>query len=476
MKKINLNNLVKSPLLQSFTLTAFALTLGGPALALESAGSKPLPEFTNYDNGNTVYSGYFRGGWSTSTQGAPKQYAIGSLGRLGNGYTFAGWYDLQVAHRVYNENNRSVKAVAMIDGNVGQEHAWEGFGYDNQSALQFSDLYIDTTGFIPGAPDVSLWVGRHKQVDYEIQLLDWKGYKGTGGGGVGVDNIKLGGSTLGISLLREDFDASNSVVDHSYLDINGVVHDVMKTEEETLNTNALDIRFKGIPVADNLALDIYTKYQVPNDDSRVEDLVGYQVSDALSSVLMLTQNFAEGGFNQYGLHYATNSIASTFGSIDGPNPEYTLNDSKGAQAVRFFSQGEMYFADKQFIMAHAFVLTHGDDLYTYVANGNAAKVDTDSVRAVIRPAYIWDQYNQTGVELGYFKQKNTLDGEDYIESGYKVTAFHTFKVATSMLRSRPEIRFYANYMQSLDNEISNFTFNDGGKDQLSFGVQADIWW
>lgn len=98
------------------------------------------------------------------------------------------------------------------------------------------------------------------------------------------------------------------------------------------------------------------------------------------------------------------------------------------------------------------------------------------MRAVLRPGYIWDQFNQTGVELGYFNQTNRVDGKSYDESGYKLTMYHAFKVATSILRSRPEIRFYTTYMKALDNEITNFSFDGEKNDQLSFGVQAEIWW
>lgn len=44
------------------------------------------------------YSGYFRSGWSTGNRGAPKSYAIGSLGRFGqeNG----AWFDLQLSQKV----------------------------------------------------------------------------------------------------------------------------------------------------------------------------------------------------------------------------------------------------------------------------------------------------------------------------------------------------------------------------------------
>ena len=457
--------------MKPLAIAFLALGLSGNVLANESVDKSDIPQFTQYDDSGTTFNGYFRGGWSTGEHGAPQQYAIGSLGRLGNGYTYAGWYDLTLSHKVYNENGRTVKAVIMADGNMGQEDAWEGVDTAG-NGFQFSDMYIETQGFIPSLPNSKLWVGRHYQGVYEIQMLDWKGYKGLGAGGVGIEDIDLGSFKLGVSLLREDIKASdpNPEVDYTFTDDAGDTQTVYKAAaKETLNTNAIDIRFKGIQVGDSTTLDFVTKYQMPNNGDEVEDLVGYKVSDALSTALIFNQSLENGGFHQYALHYATNSIATTFGNIDAPNPDYALNDSDGAAAIRFMSQGENYLFDKNVVMGHALVLTHGQDL-------GANNVDVNSVRAVVRPAYIWDQYNQTGVELGYFTQTNKVNGVKSDESGYKITAFHTFKVASSLLRSRPEIRFYGNYMESTDNEISNFTFSDGGKDQLSFGVQAEVWW
>lgn len=444
----------------------------------EFSNGENLPEFTNYDKSKeTLFNGYFRSGWATGAEGKPQQYAIGSLGRLGNEYAYAGWYDLQVNHSLYNENDRTVRAIAMIDGNVGQEHEWEGFGSNsNQSALQFNKLYVDATGFIPSLPGSTLWVGRLAQEIYELQMLDWKGYKGQGGAGVGLRNIDLGFANLDVALTREDFDANSTSVDYSYLDTNGNTHDVTKTSKETMNSNAIDFRLKNIKLNDTTTLDFVTRYHKPNNSGDVENLVGYDVSDAINSAIILNQKLGDGGFNQYGFHVATNSIASNFASIDGPNPDYALNDSKGAKALRVFSQGEKYFFDKNVIMAHTLVYTHGEGLNTSTAGSNSNDVDVNSFRAVIRPAYIWNQYNQTGVELGYFDQTNSVAGKKYDESGYKVTGFHTFKVATSMLRSRPEIRFYTTYMDSLKNDISNFNFGNDKKDQLSFGVQAEVWW
>ncbi|XPE43157.1 carbohydrate porin [Shigella flexneri] len=56
--------------------------------------------------------------------------------------------------------------------------------------------------------------------------------------------------------------------------------------------------------------------------------------------------------------------------------------------------------------------------------------------------------------------KQDANSNKFNESGYKTTLFHTFKVNTSMLTSRPEIRFYATYIKALENELDGFTFED----------------
>jgi carbohydrate-specific outer membrane porin len=442
--------------LKPICLALLAIGLSGQAVADDLTNKQDLPIFTNQvpATSGTTIQGYFRAGWATGGDGSPQQYAIGSVGRFGNEYDFPGWYDLYLNQRVYEENGRKVTGIVVLDGNVGQENGAEVFGSDDAyDVLQFSDMYVRTTGFIPSLPEADLWVGRHAQPVYEIQMLDWKGYKGAGAAGVGLENVALDNGNFNISLVRDDFTYNS----------------------ETLNTNALDVRFKGIEIADKMKLDLVAKYQLPNKSKAVKDAevsADFDVSDALSTAAILHKDFANGGFNEYTLHYATNSIASSFASIDGPNPDYAVNDSDGASAFRFISQGENYFFDKNVIMAHAFVLSHGTGAYT----DSQSNVDFTGARLVVRPAYIWDQYNESGVELGMFKQTNTVDGTDYDESGYKVTAFHTFKVGTSMLRSRPEIRFYTSYLKADQNEVSDFTFSDGGDDQLSVGVQAEIWW
>ncbi|MGC6745901.1 carbohydrate porin [Escherichia coli] len=70
------------------------------------------------------------------------------------------------------------------------------------------------------------------------------------------------------------------------------------------------------------------------------------------------------------------------------------------------------------------------------------------MRLFARPIF-GTNITRQGVELGYFTQQNKdANSNKFNESGYKTTLFHTFKVNTSMLTSRPEIRFYATYIKS----------------------------
>ena len=126
------------------------------------------------------------------------------------------------------------------------------------------------------------------------------------------------------------------------------------------------------------------------------------------------------------------------------------------------------------IVANALVYSRGEDVYSYETGAHS---DFTSYRAVVRPAYIWDKYNQTGVELAYFNQQNKNQyGAKFKEAGYKTTLYHTLKVNTSMLTSRPEIRFYGTYIHALDNELDNFSFADEKNNQFAAGVQAEVWW
>lgn len=409
------------------------------------------------------YSGYFRSGWSAGNRGAPKSYSIGSLGRFGQ--ENSAWFDLQLSQKVYDNDGKVAKAVVLLDGNVGQQYSAGWFDDSSENVLQFSDIYLTTKGFLPFAPEADFWVGKHAIPKNVIQMMDWKNELTQSGSGVGIENWHLGSGKLNVALTREDVNARA----------------VNNSNTQQVNTNTADIRYRDLPLWAKDTLEIFGRYTMPNktDSNRKNEENGsyYSVKDAWHVGLILRRNFNDGGFNELTVQGANNSIASGFSLISDSNPNYGYGgkyygEHINGKAFRLVSQGENYFSS-DIIMAHALVYASGKDIYDY---NTGAYTDFNSYRAVVRPAYIWNINNQTGVELGWFNQENKVDGIKYHESGYKITPYHAIKVGTSILRSRPEIRFYGTYMKILDNAISQFSFPDAKNDQFTVGVQAEVQW
>jgi len=426
-----------------------------------------LEEISNYvkeDIGFT-YSGYFRSGWAIGDHGSVKTYAPGSLGRFGNEMT--GWFDLQLKQRVYSQDGKSAHAVVIYDGNVGEQYndAWFG-DTNNENLLQFSNMYLTTRGFLPFAEEADFWVGRNKLPEYEIQLLDWKSLGTQVAAGVGIQNWKLGVGEFDASLVRNDLDVYS--------------RDFARTTQ--MNTNAIDLRYRNIPLWEKGTLSLMGKYTFANKTNEQKqneaDNDYFKLHDTWMGTAIVRQELNNSGFNEYSLQVANNSHASSFSNFsDGNNSmssgRYYYGDHSDGIAARLISQGEVYLSDR-IIMANAVVLSHGSDIYSYESGAHS---DFSSIRTVIRPAWIWDTWNQSGVELGWFTQKNkTQSGETHRESAYKTTVYHALKVGPSLLSSRPEIRFYATYIDILDNDLSRFRFNDESKNEVMVGAQAEVWW
>ncbi|MBK0001562.1 carbohydrate porin [Erwinia sp. S38] len=434
-------------------------------LASEQYTLKDLSDYVKDDIGFT-YAGYFRTGWGTSSNGSPKSWAIGSLGRLGNEYT--GWFDLLLKQRVYREGNKSATAIVKFDGNVGQQYATEWFGdyASNENRMQILDMYLTTKGFLSFDESADFWVGKHSLAPYEIKMLDWKSHRSGAGAGLGVENLNAGWGKLDLALTREDF--------------NLYTRDYSASHQ--VNTNQVEVRYKNIPLSEGGDLSLTAKYMMGNKDETQKlgesDGSYFKLKDAFLASAIYNQKFGNGSFNEFTAQLASNSIASNFSRYASSNPfgglnNYYYGDHTDGLAWRLISQGEMYLGEK-IILANALVYSSGNDIFSYETGAHS---DFNSMRAVVRPSWIWDKYNQTGVELGYFTQTNkNASGTSFDESGLKTTLYHMFKVDTSLLNSRPEIRFYGTWLRVLDNELDQFTFPDQKKDQFTIGVQTEVGW
>ncbi|EKT2428895.1 carbohydrate porin [Salmonella enterica] len=436
----------------------------GDKTTVQNVTMKDISRFIKDDIGFS-YQGYFRSGWGTSNHGSPQTYAAGSLGRFGN--EMSGWFDLTLNQRVYNQDGKTANAIVTYDGNVGEQYndAWFGDS-DNENIMQFSDIFLTTRGFLPFAPEADFWVGKHKLPEYEVQMLDWKQLTTDVAAGIGIQNWVIGKGQLDISLSRDDVDVYS--------------RDFSRTTQ--MNTNSIDIRYRNIPLWDKSSFSVMGKYAFANktdEQERNEDNNSFfKLKDTWMATAIVRQELPKDGFNEFTLQVVNNSYASSFAEFTGSSDSissgrYYYGDHSNGIAWRLISQGELYLADR-IIMANAIVGAHGEDIYSYETGAHS---DFSSLRTVIRPAWIWNTYNESGVELGWFVQKSTTsNGTDAKESAYKATLYHALKVGPSLLNSRPEIRFYGTYIDILNNELSNFRFNDNSKDQFMIGVQAEVWW
>jgi carbohydrate-specific outer membrane porin len=309
-------------------------TDGAPAYS-----AMTLKDFSKFvkDEIGFSYNGYFRSGWGTASHGSPKSWAIGSLGRLGNEYS--GWFDLQLKQRVFQEGDKRVDAIVMLDGNVGQQYStgWFGDNAGGENYIQFSDMYVNTKGFLPFAPEADFWVGKHGAPKIEIQMLDWKTQRTDAAAGVGLENWQVGAGKFDIALVREDVDD----------------YDRSLSNKQQINTNTLDVRYKEIPLWDKASLMVSGRYVAANQSSSEKYKEGnegyYPWKDTWMAGTSLTQKFANGGFNEFSFLLANNSIASSFSRYAGSSPYTTFNgryygDHTNGTAVRLTSQGKPIYA------------------------------------------------------------------------------------------------------------------------------------
>ncbi|SSH29691.1 carbohydrate porin [Klebsiella pneumoniae] len=409
------------------------------------------------------FHGYFRSGWGTASNGSPQSWAIGSLGRFGNEH--GSWYDLLFSQKLYDQDGRTAKAIVLMDGNVGETYVKEPFDSTSENMMQFSDIYVTTKGFISAIPDATFWVGRHKLRAQEFKMLDFSYHKGAIASGVGIEDIPLGKGTLAIGLGREDLD--NYSKD--------------RTTTQAVNTNSLDVRLRKFPLTTNTTWDLYGRYAMANksdgQSSSQNDGEYYKMKDAWLLTGIINNKLSRDGFTEYSMQVANNSFASSFAKIYDASSNfgtgrYYYGDHTNGIAWRFGEQGEFYPVDNV-IVAHTLLFSGGNDVYSYETG---AHTDFKSVRAVVRPAYIFNKYNQTGIELGYFNQQNNNNGLKTHESGVKTTLYHALKLGSSAFNSKFEIRFYGTWLKVLDNGIDEFTFTDEKKDQFSVGVQTELFW
>ncbi len=427
------------------------------------------------------FAGYFRGGWEAASSGTTNatvtvgkgisasgmsyerpNWAQGALGRYGN--EFYGWYDLIFSQRFYNKDGVSMKAVVLLDGSIDMNSSNNNFAKSDGNDISFDKMYLETKGLVPNHPETIFWVGRNQLPAKEILMFDWKYAYTAEGGGAGIQNLKIGPGALDLAVGRNDYK----------------VYKTNLSGSTTVSSNTLQMRYNNIKLAPDLTLGFHGDYTMANPSQSQKDRAAagefFDLKDSFLAGTALKKTEADNSFNELIFQVANNGMATNMTRIHGANPYLGHSDNyfgeqSGGTLYRAITQGENFIGD-HFGVVHAIAFGKASDIVD--PETFAPHSDITYFRSAIRPAYIWKNFNQTGVELGYFKQNSKQYGQTLTESGYKATFFHSIRFEKSSFGLLPEIRFFATYLKAVDNELDNVVFADNKDDQWKFGISANV--
>lgn len=424
------------------------------------------------------FHGYVRSGIMESNGGGQDAYLASKLGRFGN--ETGGWWSMAFAQDlVKTDDGKSFGVWAQLEGDTpleGDDDWSYGDNYGPNGHLGMSAYYITAKGYIAAAPEATVWIGKRAFETHEIQQLDWKAVKSSGNG-VGIEGIDAGPGKLAFSIKRADTNSSswNTTTQTPTYDVSGNLSGY--TESTTSNTtkynvNYFDARYAKLPFISDATVELIGQYAMvdkSNDQEALESAGTIaKAENSFVPTIIITKPVGK-GYNETYFQYTTKRFANNFVKL-GYNDTYSTGfdqDYSDAKAFRFINTGETYLTD-DIVMQHSVVYATGSDITPTLDKSNSFNV-------VARPAYIWNSNQKTALEMGWFKQTDTVSGVDKVEQGKKVTLAQVITAGPGIF-ARPELRFYTTYMKADKNEISGSTFNNGKDDQLSFGAQVEAWW
>ncbi len=144
------------------------------------------------------------------------------------GNEYSGWFDLQLKQRVFQEGDKRVDAIVMLDGTSASSIPLAGLVTMPAAKTTFNSRICMLT------PKGSCRLRRkpisgsaNTGAKIEIQMLDWKTQRTDAAAGVGLENWQVGAGKFDIALIREDVDD----------------YDRSLSNKQQINTNT-DVRYK----------------------------------------------------------------------------------------------------------------------------------------------------------------------------------------------------------------------------------------
>ncbi|MGE6106496.1 maltoporin [Aeromonas sobria] len=414
------------------------------------------------------FHGYFRSGVGVSKDGdmqtVIKKQKVGRLGHEDDTYG-----EVQLGQEVFNKDGKTFYVDSMVAMTSNGSNDWESTESrfqctaadgvltkcDNKEDSTFAlrQFNVQAKGLLGFAPEATLWAGKRFYQRHDIHISDFY-YWNISGAGAGIEGIQAGPGKVSFAWVRND----RSGTDDGW------------TYNDELNVNTLDLRYAGIPLWQDASLELGVDYAIANPTDAQKESNNAQYKNAEDGVMLTAELTANvlGGFNKSVVQYGTEGYSKVF-AFWGDGSWYGAEAKDGADGFRLINWGVIPMGDKV-EMGHQLVYGVGNEMW----DGNDK---WETMSAVVRPMYKWDDFNKTIFEGGYFKDKNkSTDGSSLEDSGYKLTLAQAWSAGSSFW-ARPEIRVFASYVGLDDNDMAGKPFDSqSSKDTWNFGVQAEAWW
>ncbi|EQC04172.2 maltoporin [Aeromonas salmonicida subsp. pectinolytica 34mel] len=414
------------------------------------------------------FHGYFRSGVGVSKDGdmqtVIKKQKVGRLGHEDDTYG-----EVQLGQEVFNKDGKTFYVDSMVAMTSNGSNDWESTESsfqctaadgvltkcDNKEDATFAlrQFNVQAKGLLSFAPEATLWAGKRYYQRHDIHISDFY-YWNISGAGAGIEGIQAGPGKVSFAWVRNDRSGTDDGWNYN----------------DDLNVNTLDLRYAGIPLWQDASLEVGVDYAIANPTDAQKDSANAQYKNAKDGVMLTAELTASvlGGFNKSVVQYGTEGYSKAF-AFWGDGSWYGAEAKDGADGFRLINWGVIPMGNKV-EMGHQLVYGVGNEMW----DGNDK---WETMSAVVRPMYKWDDFNKTIFEGGYFKDKNkSTDGSSLEDSGYKLTLAQAWSAGSSFW-ARPEIRVFASYVGLDDNDMAGKPFDSKtSKDTWNFGVQAEAWW
>lgn len=435
------------------------------------------------DDNGFEFSGYARTGILINSNGRGARGGPGvspassiggdaHVGRLGNEKD--NYVELSFIKNMQFDDGSHARFKTMLADGATNPDPWV---QDNDSHhLNIRQLYVemgDLPSFSGVFNDATLWAGKRFDRDnFDIHFTD-------------SDIVFLGGTGGGINDVRwrDNLSSDFSLYARNFGDLGSDRYNDSDVQNVMLTANTFLHGWQWMVTGMSAQ---------GNDD--LKDNTSTTGSYALRS-----NNIARNGIYSmlayhdkekfYGFTKGSSESALQFGSGLGAETRQPGRDgdlTADARSVRFASYGILPL-NSTWEIAPSIIAQHSEDRYRDGDRYDWATVNLRASQAITRNFALlyeasWQYMNLNPNGRTYMNDGKVADYHRVSGDFYKLTFAPTFKVGDVFdIKARPEIRFFATYMNwsqalddyALNDDFGSVGFNAGGT--WNFGVQAEIW-